>query len=302
MKKNFILYLIALLAFLITSCNNDDDDAQLPTPTINEVEIGSDNQGIIGRDFHFNIEVVAGNMIDLVQININPREDEIYSHNWSFEIIWDEFKGIKNATVHKHFDVPEDAAEGKYDFIITVTDENGTKLEETFEVEIIDPANLPVDPKLSVVFRNQGNLIVINEEYEEPEEGVVFVKNDTLSNFLYVENVKDAGKMYILMIKKSLNHRPETIDDVDFSKAIVMDTYEHSGWENISTFYNSVVNVRSAPKLVVGTTHDNNVPNPNPVDGDKIWENTEYYYGAVYTNTTHNLSIHHYIEVTVEGF
>ncbi|TYQ00174.1 uncharacterized protein DUF4625 [Tenacibaculum adriaticum] len=306
-KQNFrtqiALYALAFFGLLITSCSNDDNDVQLPISSISEVEIGSANRGVIGRDFHFNVEVLAGDMIDIVQININPREDETYTHDWSFEIVWDEFKGVKNATVHKHFEVPEDAAEGKYDFVITVTDENGTKLEETFEVEIIDPANLPVDPKLSFILRNGSNLYIVNDEtFEEPEEGIIFPKDGPLISLTTVQNVKDDGKIFILMIKKSLNHYPETIDDIDFSKAIVVDVYEHSGRENIFTFYNSIVGVRNAPEFIVGTTQDNNTPNPNSVDGDKSWENTEYYYGIVYTNTTHNISVHHYIDITVEGF
>lgn len=42
----------------------------------------------------------------------------------------------KNATVHKHFDIPENAVEGKYDFTIIVNDENGTTLEEKRNITI----------------------------------------------------------------------------------------------------------------------------------------------------------------------
>ncbi|TYQ00175.1 uncharacterized protein DUF4625 [Tenacibaculum adriaticum] len=307
-KTRIVLYALAFFGLLLTSCSNDDD-ITLSIPSISEVEIGSANRGVIGRDIHFNVEVLAGDMIDLVQVNINPREEENYTHDWSFEIAWDEFKGVKNATVHKHFDVPEDAAEGKYDFIITVTDENGTKLEEIFEVEIIDPINLPVDPSVYLFAVEKididGNTglanFYANGDFRNPDDKV-FRENESIVSYTQINNVKDDGILYNLLIKKSLNHKPETVDDIDFSKAIVIDVLEHTNYEevtSISTYFNPDVSIRDRPALTIGALQDNNLPNPNSIDGDNVWESGTYYYGIVYTNTTHNLSVHHYIEFDI---
>ncbi|RAV28698.1 hypothetical protein DN748_12145 [Sinomicrobium soli] len=59
--------------------------------------------------------------------------------------------------------------------------------------------------------------------------------------------------------------------------------------------------IRRIPNLVIGSASDNNTP-PNPVSGDNAWANGGYYFGVVYTNTTYNMSLFHYIEFTVEGF
>src|SRR5690606_37267709 len=145
-KLNYLLYTF-VFAFILSSCE-DDPDPILPVPTISNVEIGSGNNhiGVIGRDFHLNADIIAGDKIDLVQVKIEPIEGETYSGDWSFEVTWEQFKGAKNSIVHQHFDIPENAVEGKYEFILIVTDENGPILEEKAEIQIVDASNLEVDP------------------------------------------------------------------------------------------------------------------------------------------------------------
>ncbi|MDF9800838.1 hypothetical protein OKW21_006101 [Catalinimonas alkaloidigena] len=300
-------WVVSLL--LVTACS-DDDEPSATMPSIDEVEIGSGNNGIgvIGRDFHLNAEVVAGGTIDKVQININPIENETYTHDWSFEIAWDEFKGLKNSTIHKHFDIPEDAPEGKFDFIITITDENGTKLEETYEVNLIDPANLPVDPYLYLwdFFIKDGPYQYVNESLENPED-VTYAQGDTLKSSAQIKNVKGDGTMYLLFVKKSADHLPRIVDDIDFSKVIVYDVFQHENEEDVDYFSNVIFDgqggfIRPSPEFTIGASVDNNAPESNPIDGEKAWENGEYYFGVVYTNSTYNISVYHYLGVTIEGF
>lgn len=153
MKTKFksTLLVMSLILLLFTSCESDDLEPLIST--ISNVEVGlNDNEiGVIGRDFHFNAEIIAGNKIDLVQLYITPITRETYEGSWSFELTWDEFKGTKNSTIHKHFDIPEGAVEGYYDFTIKVTDENGTTLEEKRNITIYKAENLPVDPSLNVL-------------------------------------------------------------------------------------------------------------------------------------------------------
>lgn len=305
---NILLLLFAGLLFASCDVNNEDSPTE---PTIDGVEIGSGNngQGIIGRDFHFDMNVVAGDLIESVQVKIEQRSDETYSSEWSFEITWDEYEGMKNTNVHKHFNIPEEAPEGHYDFLIIVNDQNGTQLEEVRTINIYLPENLPVDPQLSIFnITKNGDFIYRNGEFRgEPQ----FLKNDTLTSQVGISGVKGDGIMYILLIKKSLGYRPESVDDIDFNKATVYDVFEHENEEEVDTFTNVVIEidpetldviiVRESPDLTIGANTDNNTP-ANFLDGDKAWVNGEYYFGVVYTNTTHDISFYNYVEFEIEGF
>ena len=135
-KINDLLVLLTITAILC-SCQIDPDPV-LPVPTIKNLEVGLNNNevGIIGRDFHLNADIVAGNQIDLVQVKIEPISGENYAKSWRFVLSWEEYKGAKSTNVHEHFDIPIDAIEGRYDFLLLVSDENGTMIEEKRSITI----------------------------------------------------------------------------------------------------------------------------------------------------------------------
>lgn len=305
-KLQFSLISTLLIILLFVSCNDDDTEPELLKPTIENIEIGSGNNGVgvIGRDFHFDMDVVAGDFINNVQIKIEPQSGEVYEQDWSFEITWDEYKGMKNTNIHKHFVIPEDAVEGIYDFLIIINDQNGTSLEEIYTIKIIDASNLPVDPYLYLMDFYTSNMYqYVNELLQNPEE-VVYSEGNVFKSSATIKKVNGDGKMYILFIKKSANHLPRIVDDIDFSKAIVYDFFEHENKEDVFSFSNVLFDgqggyTRSAPEFSIGASHDNNTPESNPINGEKEWETGEYYLGVVYTNTTHNLSVYHYIEVDI---
>jgi len=143
-KRTILAFLLFTLCF--TACRKDNDgNPELGLPTINNLEIGLNNNeaGVIGKDFHFNAEVLVSGKIENVQVKILPRSGETYSKVWSHEITWDQYRDAKNTTVHKHFYIPTDAVEGKYDFLIIVNDQNGTKLEVKKSLTIYTEANAP---------------------------------------------------------------------------------------------------------------------------------------------------------------
>ncbi|MFC3199904.1 DUF4625 domain-containing protein [Parapedobacter deserti] len=297
----------------MVSCNKDDDPVP-SKPTIENLEIGSGNNGIgmIGRDFHLNMDIIAGELIETVAVQLRQRSDEEYAHEWSHEITWEEYRGVKNANVHKHFDIPGDAAEGLYDFVIIVNDKNGTTLEEAKEIKLIDPSKLPVDPTMSVfnLRRKVGDgdferIYSMLEGFVDPTNNT-FHKGDHLEGLASVSNLRDNGSLYLLLIKKSMGHKPETVDDIDFSKAIVCDALVHENIKERRSVSNFLLltewGERERPEFMIGATEDNNIPAPSPIDGDKAWENGAYYFGVVYTNSTHNLSTHYYVELTINGF
>ncbi len=299
-----------LLILLITSSCEDNPDPILPSPSIDNVEIGSGNNhiGVIGRDFHLNADIIAGDKIDLVQVKIEQIAEETYADDWTFELTWDQFKGVKNVNIHQHFDIPEDAVEGKYDFFIIVTDENGTILEEKAEIQIIDPSDLAVDPILYIwmITTDQGDFHYVNETLENPEN-VDFSKGEVLTSDATISNVKGDGKMYLLLIRKDQNHLPESVDAIDFSKVIVYDYFEHENEDDIYSFANVIYDgeggfLRQAPDFEIGASVDNNTSPSDLASGDNSWKSGEYYFGVVYTNSTFNISLHHYFELNVSGF
>lgn len=304
-RVNGLLALLLPLAFF--ACNNDKDPAPvLPQPAIDKIEIGLGNNeiGVIGRDFHFNAEILAGDKIENVQIKIQQRREETYVREWGYEIIWDQYKGAKNTTVHKHFDIPEDAAEGAYDFLIIVNDQNGTTREEKRKITIYKAENLPVNPTLSL-FNVSVNGSFFYRDGKFTVAGAELSTNDVFSAQATIGGVKGNGKMYLLLINKKLGHRPERIDEIDFGKALVYDVYKHKDWTESGSFSNAVYDlenftwVRQTPNLVVGATTDNNQPQPGAIEGSKAWESGTYYMGVVYENTTYNMALFHYIEIPV---
>src|SRR5690606_3571016 len=131
--------------------------------------------------------------------------------------------------------------------------------------------NLPVEPMLYlwIIQTDQGDSHYVNELLENPE-GVQLSKDEVLTSQIFINNVKDDGKVYILLIKKDANHFPETVEDIDFSKVIVYDVYEHQNEQDVFTFGNIVFDgkvgqLRSAPKFTLGVLMDNNTPVDTPI-------------------------------------
>jgi hypothetical protein len=306
MIKNIVRSLACTLIFavLFTACKKDDVPPH-PTPAIDNIEIGLGNNeiGVIGQDFHFNADVVAGDKIENIQVSIVQRSGETYSKLWQHEVTWEQYRGAKNANVHKHFDVPADAPEGRYDFFIIVNDQNGTRLEEKRSITLYKEENLPVNPTLSLLngFKNNDRFYrdgaLINP-------GDKFMKADTLSCQPGIAGVKGDGIMYVLLINKKFNHRPEAIDKIDFNKAIVYDVFEHKDMATVGVFSNFVFDmetfqvVRAIPRLAIGADRDNNVP-ASAISGDKAWESGDYYLGVLYRNITYNINFYHYIDLTI---
>lgn len=303
MKISKLITTILLLGAIFTGCNKDKQPVpEKLKPTIDKIEIGSNNNGIgvIGRDFHFNAEVVAATKIGHVKIRIQPISGETYSKTWSYETSWIGYKDTKNATIHEHLTIPADAAEGKYDFLIIVQDQNGAVLEEKKVINIFFAANLPVDPAVTFLVLTKNDLSFYNRDGVFVS-GNKLSKNEKLHASVTISGIKGDGKMYLVLINKKHNHRPEGVAAIDFSKVIVYDLAEHTNKATVGTFSNVIYtpSLRKPPYLVIGAVTDNNVPEPNQITGLKAWESGNYYFGIVYTNTTYNMNFSKYIEVSV---
>ena len=298
MKKLKLIVLFLAVGSAFTACSNDDDK-EVSKPKAENIEIGTANnkKALIGRDFHFNADVLAADKIADVQLKILPRKGEIYTKDWKFELSWAEFKGVKNTNVHKHFNIPADAPEGKFDFLFIVKDENGTQLEIKEEITITDPANMPADPLIGrdMISRND-DLIYYMNTWVEPE--LIFKKNDKLTAHVQVSQIMGDGILYSVLIKKSANYYPESIDKLDLKKVIVISKVEHKGLapaSKISTLQ-KINEVWGGESIVIGADKD---ADGTPITADKTWQSGQYNWVVLYKNTTHNMSVYKSMPVTI---
>lgn len=298
MKKAKLFMLLFIVATAFTACDNDDTNEVLK-PTATNIEIGTANnkKALIGRDFHFNADVLAGNKIADVQLKILPKKGETYTKDWKFELSFIEYKGAKNTNIHKHFNIPADAPEGKYDFSFIVLDENGTQLEIKEILTITDPANMPADPLIGrdMLSRND-DLIYYMETWNEKE--LIFKKNDKITTHAQVSQIMGDGILYSVLIKKSLNYHPESIDNLDLKKVIIVSKVEHTGLapaSKISTLQ-KINNVWGGESIIVGADKD---AEGNPTTADKSWQSGQYNWVILYKNTTHNLSVYKSMPISI---
>lgn len=304
MKKAKLFMLFFVIAAGLTACDSNDqnDQNEVAKPTASNIEIGLANnkRGLIGRDFHFNANILAGEKIADIQLKILPKTGETYAKDWKFELSFIEYKGAKNTNVHKHFSIPADAPEGKYDFFFIVLDENGSKLEIKEDFTILDPATMPADPIITKdkILRN-GDLAYYNNEWM-PDDTKIFKKNDTITLHTQVIQIMGDGILYSVLIKKSLNYRPESIDNLDFTKAIVITKLEHTGLAPSSKIYTDtkVNGVFGAETIVVGAEKDTQ---GNAITDKKSWESGQYNWVLLYKNTTYNISTFKSTSITISN-
>jgi len=303
MKKSIIksITLLLLLAIFATSCKKDKNP-EITAPTATNIEIGTANnkQAIRGRDFHLNADVVAGDKIKAVEIKIVQRAGQTYTSTWKFELAWDQYNGAKNTNVHKHFTIPAEAPEGKYDFYFIVQDENGTKLEIKEDFTIIDAANMPVDPKIGRdIFSRNGTMIYYMDTYVEQE--LIFKKGDEFTAHAQVSEIQGDGILYTVLIKRKANYFPEAIDKLDFSKAIVISKVEHKGLPSASkvSTLKLVNGIYGGETITIGAEKDGNEPVANPITGEKAWESGKYNLVILYKNTTYNMNAYKSIPITI---
>lgn len=303
MKKTilFISLFIAVCGLAITGCKKDNREAALIQPTADNIEIGYANnkRAIRGRDFHLNADVIAGNKIKTVVVRILQKAGQTYANSWKFELTWEEFAGVKNSNVHKHFTIPNEAPEGTYDFFFIVNDENGTKLELKEDFLIIDAANMPVDPLIDrdIFMRNGTMIYYMNTYVENP---LVFKKNDVFTARTQVKQIQGDGILYTALINRKLKHFPETVNQLDFSKCIIISKVEHTGLgpaSSISTLRN-INGSWGGDTIVIGAEKD---AIGNTISGIKSWEAGQYELVILYHNSSYNISAHKSIPITTSN-
>lgn len=299
MKKTKILVAFIMLAGTFSACKKEQEEPEAVKPTADHIEIGYANnkQAIRGRDFHFNADVTAALRISAVSVKILQKAGQTYSASWKMELDWAEFKGVKNTTVHKHFTIPAEAPEGTYEFIFTVDDENGTKLELKEDLVIIDAANMPVDPMVDrdIFSRNDDMVYYMNTYVENP---LLFKKGDKFTARAQVKQIQGDGILYTALIKRKLNYFPETVAQLDMAKAIIISKTEHTGLGPASKVntQKQINGVWGGDDIVIGAEKD---VLGNAITGNKAWESGQYNLVILYYNSTYKVSTHKTIPVTI---
>lgn len=299
--KNLMLSVMLITAGL-SACKKENTDQEALKAKAENVEIGTANnkRALRGRDFHFNADIIAASKIKDVKMIISQKAGQTYTSSWKFELFWPEYVGAKNTNIHKHFTIPIAAPEGTYDFAVIVQDENGLQLEIKADLIILDPANLPVDPKIGRDFVSRNDtLIYYTDVFEEKE--LIFRKGDKMTLHAQVSEIKDDGTLYSVLIKKKSDYYPESIDKLDLSKVIVVTKVAHKGLGNagkVSTLKLSN-GVYGGETITVGAATDNNEPTTNAITGEKAWESGPYQWVILYKNTSHNVSVFKSVPITI---
>ncbi|KQM69400.1 hypothetical protein ASE74_05215 [Pedobacter sp. Leaf216] len=293
--------LLILLVVFATSCKKEKSP-EITAPTATNIEIGTANnrQAIRGRDFHLNADVIAGDKIKSVEVKILQKAGQTYTANWKFELAWEQYNGVKNTNVHKHFTIPAEAPEGKYDFYFTVYDENGTKLEIKEDFTIIDATSIEVDPKIGRdIFSRNGAMIYYMDTFVEQE--LILKKGDEFTAHAQVSGIKGDGILYTVLIKRKASYFPESIDKLDLNKTIVIAKVAHNGLPSASkvSTLKQINGIYGGESIIIGAEKDGNEPNANPIVGEKAWESGQYNLVILYKNTTYNMSTYKSIPITI---
>ncbi len=238
---------IAIMA-MVSSCSKDDES--IPKPVISNLEVGLNNSHVAyaGADLHLEAEIVAEGKINKITVEIHQEEGS------SNEIVveYDEFKGLKNTTFHKHVDIPATTPLGNYHCHITVSDMEGssTTVEEEIAIqEMLDT----VAPVLTIS--------------SAPTDGQTFANSETISISGHVEDNIALGGMLVALVYESDGIADENVT-ANNSKVIVMHHTHDFGEDPDEYTFNA--------SIVVGAATDNNTT-PAPIQGNNAWKKGNYY-------------------------
>jgi hypothetical protein len=260
--KTMAVIFAATSMVFFNSCKKEETPAK---PVINILELGegdghgNDHTAVIGGDLHIEAEIVAEGTIHTVQMEIHPEGNA----TWEFEITYTEFSGLKNATLHKHIDIPLTAEPGDYHFHLIVTDMNGNQTRAESEIQLQAPADSTA-PQITVT--------------SAPANGQAFGNGDTISISGTATDNLALGEMYIGLVRNDQNL---TDPEVNADNTItLLHTHDFS---NPSAYNYSA-------SIVVGTAFDNDIT-PDPV----TWTTGNYYilvkckdaFGANWTFSSH---------------
>jgi len=241
--KIIAVILAAASIVFFNACKKDKDEETVTKPKITLSELGLNNSkiGYIGSDLHIEADIIAEEKINTVIVEIHPEG----SANWEFDTTYTEFSGLKNATFHKHIDIPLIALAGDYHFHFSVTDMIGNKSLVESEFEIKQPAD-SVHPVISIS--------------TAPTTNQIFTNGQTISITGSVSDNIALGGMYIGLVRADQGLTDEQVNDGNTITLLHNHNFPNP------TLYNFTASI------IVGAAMDNNIT-PKPI----TWTPGNYY-------------------------
>lgn len=246
-RINTTMVLIIFL-LVITSCEKDEAKINKPVIDLHEVGIGNSHTAYIGSDLHLEAEITAEGKIDLVTVEIHQEEGS------GEEIIttYNEFKGFKNTTFHKHVDIPAEGVEpGSYHLHLIVTDLEGNQATAEKELTIVELAD-ETAPEIEITLA--------------PENGKAFVNGETINISGKATDNTSLSGLLIALVREDSNISDKDVTGNNTSVIVMMHTHSFDNLKS-HTFTASIT---------VGAKNDNNMT-PSPIQGDNAWRTGNYY-------------------------
>ena len=130
------------------------------------------------------------------------------------------------------------------------------------------------------------------------EAELIFKKDDLLTAHAQVSQILGNGILYSVLIKKSLNYHPESTDNLDLKKVIVISKVEHNDLPPASKIatLQKINEAWGAESITIGAERD---AIGETTIGDKSWQSGQYNWVILYKNTTHNMSVYKSMPITI---
>ncbi len=258
MRTINIIYLLSITAVL--SLNSCDNEESISKPEVDLTELGYQNSKIatLGNDLHINAEILAEGRIESIQVTIHPEGEHTEKNNtssdhedeWEFDSVYTVgFNGVKNATFHKHVDIPVTADSGDYHFHFIVTDMEGFQTTVEDEISIIAPVDI------------QSPVIIVSAA---PSGGQIFTNGQSISISGNITDDMFLGGFYIGLVRADQN-----LDDdaVNATNTITL-LHTHD--------FDSPQSYAFSANIAVGAAKDNNNPSKD-ITGTIAWSSGTYY-------------------------
>jgi hypothetical protein len=156
---------------------------------------------------------------------------------------------------------------------------------------------MPVDPIVDrdIFSRNDDMVYYMNTYVEDP---LVFKKGDKFTARAQIKQIQGDGILYTALIRRTLNHFPETVDKLDLTKSIIISKVEHKdlGPASKVNTYKLVNNAISGDDILIGAEKDGL---GSQITGDRQWQSGQYNLVILYKNTTFNMSTFKSIPITI---
>ena len=137
MKNIKIIAIVLLATVLIISCDNKElADTNKPVIVLNSPAEGDTLHAGNEHGVHFDMELTDDVALSSYKVDIHNADDghahskaEAHSeHVFTFNRVWTDVEGKKNAHIHHHeIVIPANAKHGKYHLMIYCTDEAGNE-------------------------------------------------------------------------------------------------------------------------------------------------------------------------------